>query len=367
MTLPSAVRQNNNPAETPELTEQRKADHIRINLEEDVQFKSLTTGLEDYFFVHQALPELDLDSIDTHTTLFNKTLKIPLLISSMTGGTSRAREINRILASGAQEAGMAMGLGSQRAAIEDPALADTYYVRDVAPDILLFANVGAVQLNYSYGVDECRRAVDMCAADALILHLNALQEAVQPEGDNNFAGLLPKIEAVCRVLPVPVIAKEVGWGIAANTARQLAAAGVAAIDVAGAGGTSWSQVEMHRAPTKRHARVAGAFIDWGIPTAYAVQLCHQGAPELPIFASGGIKSGIDIAKCIALGARIGGLAGDFLRAADQNGTEGVVELAGAITDELRVAMFCAGVANLERLASTPLYRSFTDLINHGKE
>jgi len=363
MTLSSAVSPMNSPTELPELTEQRKADHIRINLEEDVQFKSLTTGLENYFFLHQALPELDLDNIDTTTPLFNKTLKSPLLISSMTGGTARAREINRILAAGAQAAGIAMGLGSQRAAIEDPSLADTYYVRDVAPDILLFANIGAVQLNYSYGLDECRRAVEMCAADALILHLNALQEAVQPEGDNNFGGLLSKIEAVCRALSVPVIAKEVGWGIAGETARQLADCGIAAIDVAGAGGTSWSQVEMYRAPTKRHARVAGAFIDWGIPTAYAIQLCHQAAPHLPILASGGIKNGIDIAKCIALGARLGGLAGEFLRAADQDGVDGVVELAGAITDELRVAMFCAGVENLEKLAGTTLYRSFDDLLN----
>jgi len=362
MTFLSATRHNNNPAEPNEDTEQRKADHIRINLEEDVQFKTLTTGLEDYFFLHQALPEVDLDKIDTRVTLFGKTLESPLLISSMTGGTARAREINRILAAGAQEAGIAMGLGSQRAAIEDSSLAKTYQVRDVAPDILLFANIGAVQLNYQYGVDECRRAVDMCAADALILHLNALQEAVQPEGDSNFAGLLSKIEAVCRASTVPVIAKEVGWGIAEQTARQLVDAGVAAIDVAGAGGTSWSQVEMYRAPTSRHARVAGAFIDWGIPTAYTVQFCHQGAPELPIFASGGIKSGIDIAKCIALGARIGGLAGEFLRAADQHGVDGVVEIAGAITDELRVTMFCAGAANLEALSRAPLYRSFADLV-----
>jgi isopentenyl-diphosphate delta-isomerase len=347
---------------TPEIHERRKADHIRINLEEDVAFKQLTTGLEEYFFLHQALPNLDLDDIDTSLTLFGKRLKTPLLISSMTGGTPKAREINRTLARGAQEAGMAMGLGSQRAAIEDPELDPTYHVRDVAPDILLFANLGAVQLNYGYGIDQCRRAVEMAGADALILHFNALQEAVQPEGDGNFAGLLPRIEEICNQLDVPVIAKEVGWGFDATAARQLADAGVSAIDVAGAGGTSWSQVEMHRAPTARHARVAAAFIDWGIPTAISVQLCHQAAPDLPIFASGGIKSGIDIAKSIALGATLGGLAGDFLRAADQNGSQGVVELAGAITDELRVAMFCAGAADLEQLSMTPLYESYHELL-----
>jgi len=345
-----------------DIHEKRKADHIRINLEEDVAFKQLTTGLERYFFRHEALPDLDLDQIDTQVNLFGKTLRLPLLISSMTGGTAEARAINRTLATAAQEVGMAMGLGSQRAAIEDPGLADTYKVREVAPDILLFANLGAVQLNYGYGVDECRRAVEMVGADALILHFNVLQEAVQPEGDGNFAGLLGKIEDVCHRLEVPVIAKEVGWGFSEQTVRRLAGAGVAAIDVAGAGGTSWSQVEMHRAPTARHARVAGAFIDWGIPTAVAIQLARRAAPHLPIFASGGIKSGIEIAKAIALGATAGGLAGDFLRAADTAGVEGVIELAGAIGDELRVSMFCTGSGDLPALAKTPLYTSFDELL-----
>lgn len=342
---------------TPE-TEQRKADHIRINLEEDVAFHKLTTGLETRFFMHQALPELDLAQIDTTTTLFGKTLQRPLLISSMTGGTARARTINLILAEAAQAAGMAMGLGSMRAAIEDSALAVTYQVRQVAPDIPLFANLGAVQLNYGYGLDECHRAVAMVEADALILHFNALQEAVQPEGDSNFAGLYAKIEAICRDLPVPVIAKEVGWGFAEATARRLADVGIAAIDVAGAGGTSWSQVEMYRAPTARLARVAGAFIDWGIPTAVSIQQCRHAAPHLPIFASGGIKTGIDVAKCIALGANVAGLAGDFLRAADKGGVAGVIDLAETITDELRVTMFCSGAANIQALAQTPLQQKF---------
>lgn len=353
------------PDANPEIHERRKADHIRINLEEDVAFRQLTTGLEEYFFLHQALPELDLHSVDTSLTLFGKRLQRPLLISSMTGGTSRAWEINRTLAAAAQEAGMAMGLGSQRAALADPALADTYRVRDVAPDILLFANLGAVQLNYGYGVKECQQAVGMIEADALILHFNALQEAVQPEGDGNFAGLLRRVEAVCRQLSVPVIAKEVGWGFSGQAARQLADAGIAAIDVAGAGGTSWSQVEMYRAPTARHARVAGAFIDWGIPTAVSIRLVRQAAPGLPIFASGGVKDGIDVAKAIALGATLGGLAGDFLRAADQGGVEGVLELAGALTDELRVAMFASGAPDLAALARTPLYRSFDELLQEN--
>jgi isopentenyl-diphosphate delta-isomerase len=338
--------------------ESRKADHIRINLEEDVAFKQVTTGLEKYHFMHQALPELSLDQIDTTVHLFDKWLKLPLLISSMTGGTAEAGRINRTLAEAAQETGMAMGLGSQRAAIEDDSLADTFHVRQVAPDILLFANLGAVQLNYGYGLEQCQRAVDMCGADALVLHFNALQEAVQPEGDGNFANLLAKVEEICRRLPVPVIAKEVGWGFSEQAARQLAAAGVAAIDVAGAGGTSWSQVEMYRAPTPHHARVAGAFINWGIPTAASIQYCRKAAPDLPIFASGGIRNGIEVAKSIALGATIVGLAGDFLRAADDSGVSGVAGLAESIASELRVAMFCSGAANLATLAQTPLHVKF---------
>jgi isopentenyl-diphosphate delta-isomerase len=295
-------------------TPARKADHIRINLEEDVR-SGLTTGLERYRFVHQALPELNLADVDTRVTWFGKSLRAPLLISSMTGGTEAAAAINHTLAAAAQAAGIAMGLGSQRAAVENSILAPSYQVRDAAPDILLFANLGAVQFNYGYGVDQCRRAVDMIQADALVLHLNALQEAVQPEGDSNFAGLLSKIEAVCRALPVPVIAKEVGWGMSEEAAKRLASAGVAAIDVAGAGGTSWSQVEMHRARTESQKRVAAAFIDWGIPTAEAIQNVRRSAPNLPIIASGGLRDGIDVAKCVALGAGLCGLASPFLKAA----------------------------------------------------
>lgn len=350
----AAVQGNEAPSEA--IVEQRKVDHIRINVEEDVSFKNLTTGLDSYYLMHEALPELDFAQVSTAASLLGKPLKTPLVISSMTGGAEEAHKINRTLAEAAQEAGMAMGLGSVRAAIEDRSLAYTYQVREVAPDILLFANLGAVQFNYGYGLEECIAAVDICRADALILHFNALQEAVQPEGDGDFSNLLSKVEQVCRQLPVPVIAKEVGWGFSEATARRLASAGIAAIDVAGAGGTSWSQVEMHRAPTPRHARVAGAFIDWGIPTAEAVQFCRAGAPGLPIIASGGIRNGIDVAKCIALGAAAVGFAGEFLRAAVNAGVEGVVETAGMITDELRVAMFSSGAGDIAALASAPLYR-----------
>ncbi|MBI3764198.1 MAG: type 2 isopentenyl-diphosphate Delta-isomerase [Chloroflexi bacterium] len=334
-------------------TASRKADHIRINLEENVQFPSVTTGLERYRFVHQALPEINLADVDLSARVFGRLLRAPLLISSMTGGTERARTINRTLAAAAQAAGIAMGLGSQRAAIERPELAESYRVRDVAPDILLFANLGAVQLNYGYGLDHCRRAVEMIGADALILHLNALQEAVQPEGDTNFAGLLGKIETVCRGLQVPVIAKEVGWGFSEKAARQLAEAGVAAIDVAGSGGTSWSQVEMHRANDSAAARVAAAFADWSIPTAEAIQNVRAAAPNVAIIASGGLRDGLDAAKCIALGASLCGLASPFLKAAAES-EDAVAAVIAELSRVLRIAMFAAGAADIAELQRTAL-------------
>lgn len=333
----------------------RKADHIKINLEQNVQFPRLTTGLERYRFTHLALPELDLEQIDTHITLFRRRLSYPLLISSMTGGTESALELNLRLAAAAQQHGIAMGLGSQRAAIETPALAHTFQVRRAAPDILLFANLGAIQLNYGYGVDQCKQAVEMVKADALILHLNVLQEAVQPEGDTNWSGLLAKIEQVCKSLDVPVIAKEVGWGISAQVARQLADAGVSALDVAGSGGTSWSEVEYHRAPTAFHAQVARSFADWGIPTAEALVMADQAKLNVPIFASGGLRDGIDAAKCIALGASLCGIAGPLLRAAAES-PETLDEALRIIERQLRIAMLCVGAADLQTLAKVPLLR-----------
>ncbi len=336
--------------------QQRKSDHIRINLQEDVDVKHVSTGFERYRFVHCALPGFDLEDVDPSITLLGKRLAAPLLISSMTGGTPEAGAINRRLAEAAQAAGVGMGLGSQRAALEDPALAETYRVRPVAPDILLMANLGAVQLNYGYGADECRRAVEMVEADALILHLNPLQEALQPEGDSHFAGLLSRIEAVCRTLEVPVVVKEVGWGISEQVARRLASAGVAAIDVAGAGGSSWSQVEMHRAMTERQRRVAAAFAEWGIPTAESLRMARRGAVDLPIVASGGLRDGIEMAKAIALGAAACGVAGPFLRAATES-TATVTEFIAALMDQLRIVMFAVGARDIPALQHTELIPS----------
>jgi isopentenyl-diphosphate Delta-isomerase len=331
---------------------ERKSNHIRINIDEEVD-SGLTTGLERFRFTHQALPELNLDEVDLAQELFGKKLEAPILISSMTGGTAEATSINHTLAEAAQETRIAMGVGSQRAALEQPELADTFKVRHLAPDVLLFANLGAVQLNYGYGIDHCQRAVEMIEADALVLHFNALQEAVQPEGDTRFAGLLSKVESICKLLPVPVIAKEVGWGFSAKAAHLLAEAGVAAIDIAGAGGTSWSQVEMHRAESESQARLAAAFINWGIPTADSILQVRQEAPGITIFASGGLRTGIDIAKCLALGAVLGGMAGPFLKAAVKS-SESTVQTIREVRREIQVAMFAAGAANLKILRETPL-------------
>ena len=338
----------------------RKSDHIQINLERDVR-SALTTGLEKYRFIHEALPELDLNRVDATLRLFGKTLSAPILISSMTGGTDRAGTINLRLAEAAQTVGVAMGVGSQRAALEHPEQAATFQVRRVAPDILLFANLGATQLNSGYALDHCRRAVDMLQADALILHLNPLQEAVQAGGDVNFAGLAKKIEGICKKLEAPVIAKEVGWGISERTARLLAECGVSAIDVAGAGGTSWSQVEMHRAPDEFTRQLAATFIGWGIPTAESIQIVRKAAPNMTVFASGGLKDGLDIAKCLALGATLGGMAGQFLKAAAnqerphrsgrpvRSPVENVVELMKLTKRQIEVTMFAAGAGRLEGL------------------
>ncbi len=338
------------------MLERRKAEHLRINLEEDVRFPTLTTGLERYRFVHNALPEISLEQVDTTATFLGKELGLPLLISSITGGTDEAQRINSNLAEGAQIARIAMGLGSLRAALETPPLADSFRIRRLAPDIPLFANLGAAQLKTDLGPDDCLRAVDLVQADALIIHLNPLQEALQIDGDTDWRGVLASIERVCQLLEVPVIAKEVGWGISARTARQLASAGVSAIDIAGAGGTSWSQVEMHRAPTERLRRVCRQFADWGIPTAESLVEARAALPAMPLIASGGLRNGIDLAKVLALGADLGGMAGPFLHAGNES-VDAVVELAQEIGDVLRTTMFCLGVSDTESLKTTAVLRA----------
>jgi isopentenyl-diphosphate delta-isomerase len=338
------------------MLEERKSEHLHINLEQDVDFPQITSGLESYRFVHNALPEIALSEVDLTTTFLGKQLRVPLLISSMTGGTAEAQRINLHLAEGAQAAGIAMGLGSMRATLEAPHLIDTFRIRHLAPDILLLANLGAGNLNTGFGLTECQRAVDLVEANALILHLNPLQEALQADGNTDWRGLLAKIEAICHGLEVPVVAKEVGWGLSADVARRLVDAGVAAIDIAGAGGTSWSQVEMHRAPTERRRRLCAEFAHWGIPTAEALTQVRSALPDIPLVASGGLRSGMDLAKCLALGADLGGLAGPFLKAANVS-ARAVAELADELADMLRIAMFCCGISNVQDLKGTPALQS----------
>lgn len=339
-------------------TASRKLDHVRIVLGEDVQAKGVATGFAAYRLPHEALPDLDLAEVDTATTFLGKRIQAPFLISSMTGGAGDVAAINVALAEAAQALGLPIGVGSQRSAIRDSKLAHTYQVRHVAPTIPLLANLGAVQLNYGYGVEECRRAVDMIEADALILHLNPLQEAVQPEGNTNFKGLLAKIEQVCRQLPVPVIVKEVGNGIGAQTAQRLVDAGVWGIDVAGAGGTSWSEVERFRQRTDAGAQVAATFAGWGLPTTEAIRHVRAALPTTPLIGSGGVRSGLDVAKAIALGADLAGTAKPALAAANhERRAEAVVQSLQMFLDELRIAMFCAGCGDIAALRRVALERA----------
>ncbi|MFM7278348.1 MAG: type 2 isopentenyl-diphosphate Delta-isomerase [Microcystis aeruginosa] len=332
----------------PSEIENRKSEHLRVCIEEDVEFQQLTNGLEKYRFTHCCLPELDRSDIELGTTFLGKSLKAPILISSMTGGTELAHLVNTRLATVAQRYGLGMGVGSQRIALEQPELAPTFAVRSLAPDILLLANLGAVQLNYGCGLEDCLKLVELLEADALILHLNPLQEWVQSEGDSNFKGLLAKIEQICAQLPVPVIAKEVGNGISAAMAKQLIEAGVAAIDVAGAGGTSWAKVESQRAKDNRQRHLGQVFADWGLPTAECITAIRSLNSTIPLIASGGLKNGLDLAKSIALGADLGGLARPFLVAAIES-EAAVDELVKFLIAELEIVLFCTGNPNLSAL------------------
>ena len=332
----------------------RKDDHLHINLHKDVK-SSNTTGLEKFRLIHCALPEINLSDIDTSVSILNKKLSLPLMISSMTGGTKRGREINQIIASSAQKYNIAMGVGSQRIGIEQELKMEAFNIRKYAPDILLFANLGAVQLNGSFTIDDCKKAVEAIDADALILHLNPLQEALMENGDTNFYGILKKIEHVCKNLDVPVVAKEVGWGISASIAKKLIDAGVKAIDVAGAGGTTWSEVEKFRTADPIRKWVADGFRGWGIPTAEAIVKIHKESPEILLFASGGLKNGIDVIKCMALGANLGGIARGFLIAA-MDSLEAVHVYIEELSMQMRIAMFAIGAENISAISPEKIIR-----------
>lgn len=333
-------------------TERRKTEHIRICLEEEVGSRTGGAGFGQFRFRHRALPEIDFGEIDTSEHWLGRDMRVPLLISSMTGGTEEAFRINRNLAEAAERRGWAMGIGSVRAALERPELVKTFRIRDAAPTIPIIANIGAVQLNYGYGADECRRAVELAEADGLVLHLNGMQELFQPEGDTNFKGLLRRIEQLCSALPIPIGVKEVGWGIDGETARLLVEAGVSFVDVAGAGGTSWSQVEKFRTADPIRRLAAEAFADWGIPTAQCVVETKAAVPDCPLIASGGLASGVDAAKALALGADIAGFGRSLLGAAVDS-AEAASHALERIEFELRATMFGIGAADLGQLRGTP--------------
>jgi isopentenyl-diphosphate delta-isomerase len=339
-----------NLAATPlESPRDRKAEHIRLALESRMQMDY--NYFEDYRFEHRALPEIDFDQIDISASFLGRRLEAPLLISCMTGGTDEATRINRNLARGAQETGVAVGVGSQRKALEDPSTEESFRIRPFAPGVPILANLGAVQLNYGFGLDECRRAVEMIEADALVLHVNPLQEALQPEGQANFADLLPKMGRVARGLDVPVIVKEVGCGISPEDAHRLMQQGIRVIDTAGTGGTSWARIEAARSGEQGFGEL---FADWGIPTPVAIRRLRE-IRGLTIIGSGGVRNGIDMAKAIASGADLVGLAYPFLRAATES-KEQVVERVRRIARELKICMFCVGARTVKELQGVRLHR-----------
>jgi isopentenyl-diphosphate delta-isomerase len=329
----------------------RKLDHIAVSLSEAADFRSVRTGFDDVHFLHQALPEIDFAAIDLSTTFLGHRLQAPVLIASMTGGVEKGAVINRNLAIAAQTLGLPMGLGSQRITVTHPETLASFLVRDVAPDVPLFGNLGAVQLNDGFGPAEVTRLVEGVGANGLFLHLNPLQEAVQPEGDRNFAGLLPKIADLCRAVPFPILAKETGCGIAGDTAAALAAAGVAAIDLSGAGGTSWSRIEGARMPSSAGANLGEVFGEWGIPTALSLQLVREACPTVPVIASGGMRDGIAAAKALAMGADLVSLAKPLLAPALES-PAAVIRVLQDWLQQLRVAMFCIGAGSIAELKRT---------------
>lgn len=329
----------------------RKTEHIKLCLTDNVEGVNKTTGLEGISFIHNALPEIDFHKINLKTTFLNKQLQAPFLVSSMTGGSKLATEININLAKAAEQKGWAIGLGSTRALLESKAYEDSFLIRRHAKTVPLIANLGAVQFNYGYGVEECQRIVDLTEADSLVLHLNSLQEVVQDGGDLNFENLLPKIEEVCTKLSVPVGVKEVGFGIDGTVAEKLYNVGVTYIDVAGAGGTSWSQVEKLRTEDPLRKLAAEAFNSWGIPTKDCIVSVKSKLPTVPIVASGGMKTGLDAAKAITIGATIVGFARTLLQAATES-VESVLKVMEQIELELRMTMFGIGADTIQSLQNT---------------
>ncbi|MDR1982575.1 MAG: type 2 isopentenyl-diphosphate Delta-isomerase [Holosporaceae bacterium] len=331
----------------------RKKDHLALACG-DANRSVVDSGFGHYRFEHNALPELDFSEIDTSINFLGHKLHLPLIISSITG-YDMCERVNRNLAGIANDFGLGMAVGSQRIALDDRTFEDSFKIRRYAPNILLFANLGAIQLNYGYSVDKCKQAVEMIDADALILHLNPMQEVFQIDGNSNFSGLLKKIEKVCSSIEYPVIIKEVGYGISAHVAKKLQNVGVYGIDVAGAGSVSWSSLESGRSNDIVVKNASNAFTDWGNSTVDCIKSIAETTKKIKIIASGGIKTGVDMAKSIALGADICGNASGFLQKImdSRSDCENFVE---SLILELKTAMLCVGSKNLQELKSAKLLK-----------
>jgi isopentenyl-diphosphate delta-isomerase len=334
----------------------RKTDHINICLTENVQSRGVTTGFEDVHLVHKALPEIEKKEIDPSTTIFGYKFSAPIFVGAMTGGTMKGTKINTAIAEAIEDLKLGMGVGSQRIAIDNPKVEKSFrIVREKAPTAFILANIGGPQLATKYGVIEAKKAVEMIKANALAVHLNALQEAVQPEGETNYSNLLKNITKLTQELDVPVIVKETGAGIPGEDAKLLEAVGVAGIDVAGVGGTSWAAVEYHR--TKGHQKgssqeLRDIFWDWGIPTAVSLVETVKSV-NLPVIASGGIRTGIDVIKSLALGASLASSTHPFLRPATKS-SEDVKKMLNQLIGEVRNAMFLVGANSIPKLQSVPV-------------
>lgn len=339
-----------------EMIEKRKADHIEVCLKEDVQARKATTGFEEIHLIHKALPEIEREKIDLSTTVFGYNFSAPIFVGAMTGGTQKATQINAAIAEAVEELGLGMGVGSQRIAIDNPKLERSFsVVREKAPTAFILANIGGPQLVNKYGLKEAKKAVEMVKANALAIHLNALQEAIQPEGDTNYLNLLQKISRLAKELDVPVIVKETGAGISAEDAEMLAAADVAGIDVAGVGGTSWAAVEHYRAKERNDVfsqRLGETFWDWGIPTAVSLVEAVQSV-KVPVVASGGIRNGIDVTKALALGASLASATYPFLEPATKT-SEDVKKALRLLVEEVRNAMFLVGANSVRELQKVPV-------------
>ncbi|MGQ9530522.1 MAG: type 2 isopentenyl-diphosphate Delta-isomerase [Candidatus Bathycorpusculaceae bacterium] len=337
-------------------TRRRKAEHIRISLNQHVQTRKTTTGFEDVHFIHKALPEVDKQKIELSTTVFNHKFAAPIIVGAITGGTPEATKINAAIAEAVEELGLGMGVGSQRAAIEDRKLERTFSIaRKRAPTAFLIANIGGIQLVQGYGLKEAKKAIEMIDADAIAIHLNPLQEAIQPEGQTNFKGILEKISEITEEIDKPVIAKETGAGIAAEEAKKLEDAGVKGIDVSGAGGTSFAAVEYYRAKSMGNSiqrRLGYVFWDWGIPTAVSIVEVSQ-TVHIPVIASGGIRNGLDAAKALALGGNLISLSQPLLHTA-LKGVKETVRFLSLLIGELKNGMFLVGANSIQALRETPI-------------